>query len=216
MISRKQEWFANWEEGGRSYKLERRSNKAGNYLYCSVRDAGWKRFVICIPEGKGLVKGWKMMAEKLRSLGVGFKRLERQKTYDREERKVPEKSILDTNKSFVQAVTGTGLGKSEEAVRVRVGKNEVEERLVQLESSLVGWWGGGTSPIPDLKSLKQRAWQARKVTGSMKVEELRRGLWLFSSNSFSVSLNLEPCNPAQNGLLRLGGVLGKSAYFRPA
>ena len=57
MISRKQEWFANWEEGGRSYKLERRSNKAGNFLYCSVRDAGWKRFVICIPEGKGLVRG---------------------------------------------------------------------------------------------------------------------------------------------------------------
>ena len=65
MISRKQEWFATWEEGGRSYKLERRSNKAGNYLYCSVRDAGWKRFSICIPEGRGLVRGWKIMAEKL-------------------------------------------------------------------------------------------------------------------------------------------------------
>ena len=49
MISRKQDWFANWEEKGRSYKLERRSNKAGNFLYCSVRDARWKRFNICIP-----------------------------------------------------------------------------------------------------------------------------------------------------------------------
>ena len=123
------------------------------------------------------------MAEKLRSLGVGLKRLERQKTYDREERKVLEKSILDTPKSFVQAVTGIGFGKTEEAVRVRVGKNEVEERLVQLESSLVGWWGGGTSPTPDLKSLKQRAWQTWKVTGSLKVEELRRGLWLFGFES---------------------------------
>ena len=162
-----------------TWELEEDMREKHPQLYCSVRDAGWKRFVICIPEGKGLVKGWKMMAEKLRSLGVGLKRLERQKTYDREERKVLEKSILDTPKSFVQAVTGTGFGKSEEAVRVRVGKNEVEERLVQLESSLVGWWGGGTSPIPDLKSLKQRAWQAWKVTGNMKVEELRRGLWLF-------------------------------------
>ena len=183
MISHKQEWFANWEEGGRSYKLERRSNKAGNFLYCSVRDVGWKRCVICIPEGKGKVRGWKIMAEKLRSLGVGLKRLKRQKTYDREERKVPEKSILDTPRSFAQAVTGTGFGKTEEVVRVRVGRNEIAERLEQLESSLVGWWGGGTSPTPDLKSLKQRAWQTWKVTGSLTMEELRRGLWLFGFES---------------------------------
>ena len=157
MISRKQEWFANWEEGGRSYKLERRSNMAGNFLYCSVRDAGWKRFGICIPEGRGLVRGWKIMAEKLRSLGVGLKRLERQKTNVREEIKVPEKSIMETPKSFTKAVTGTGFGITEEVVRVRVEKNETVERLGQLESCLVGWWGGGTSPIPDLKTLKHKA-----------------------------------------------------------
>ena len=100
MISRRQEWFANWEEGGRSYKVERRSNKAGNFLYCSVCDAGWKRFGICIPEGKGLVRGWKIMAEKLRSLGVGLKRSERQKTHIIEKIKVPEMCIVDTPKSF--------------------------------------------------------------------------------------------------------------------
>ena len=83
-ISRNQDWFANWEEEGRRYKLERRSNNAGNFLYCSVRDAGWKRFGICIPEGKGLAKGWKIMAEKLHSLGVGPKISERQENYGRE------------------------------------------------------------------------------------------------------------------------------------
>ena len=77
MISRNQDWFAKLEEEGRSYKIERRSNKAGDFLYCSVRDLGRKSFGICIPEGKGLVSGWKIMAEKLRSLGVGTKRLER-------------------------------------------------------------------------------------------------------------------------------------------
>ena len=179
MISRKQEWFANWEEGGRSYKLERRSNKAGNFLYCSVRDAGWKRFGICIPEGRGLVRGWKIMAEKLRSLGVGLKRLVRQKTNPIEEIKAPKKSIMDIPKSYAKAVTRTGLGITEEVVRVRVGKNETMERLGQLESCLVGWWGGGTSPIPDLKTLKHRAWHTWKVTGRLKVEVLRRGLWLF-------------------------------------
>ena len=82
MISRNQEWFAKWEEEGRSYKMERRSNKAGDFLLCSVCDSGRKSFGLCIPEGRGLVRGWKIMAEKLRSLGVETKRLERQKTND--------------------------------------------------------------------------------------------------------------------------------------
>ena len=60
-ISRNHDWFAKWEEEGRCYKLERCSNNAGIFLRCSNRDAGWKRFGICIPEGKGLVRGWKLI-----------------------------------------------------------------------------------------------------------------------------------------------------------
>ena len=185
MISRKQEWFANWEEEGRSYRLERRSNKAGNFLYCSVRDAGWKRFNICIPEGRGLKRGWKIMAEKLRSLGVGQNIVGTQKSNDREETEIPEKRLMDFPKSFAKAVAGTRIGRTEEVVRVIVGKNETVERLGQLESCLVGWWGGGTSSIPDIKSLKHRAWHTWKVIGSLKVEELRSGLWLFSFESLN-------------------------------
>ena len=154
MISRNQEWFAKWEEEGRNYKIERRSNKAGDFLLCSVRDLGRKSFGICIPEGKGLVRGWKIMAEKLRSLGVGTKRSERQKTNDGEERKA--QVIMDNPKSFARVVVGKGFELTGEMVRVRVGKNETAERLGQLESCLVGWWGGGTSTIPDFKCLKNR------------------------------------------------------------
>ena len=138
MISRKQEWFANWEEEGRSYKLERRSNKAGNFLYCLVRDARWKRFNICIPEGKGLVRGWKIMAEKLRSLGMGPKRVVTQKTNVKEEIEIMGKRSMDSPKSFAKTVAGTGIGATEDVVRVCVGKNETVERLGQLESCLVG------------------------------------------------------------------------------
>ena len=198
MISRNQEWFAKWEEEGRSYKMERRSNKAGDFLLCSVRDLGRKSFSICIPEGKGLVRGWKIMAEKLRSLGVGTKRLERQKINDWEERKAPV--IMDNPKSFARVVAGTEFGVTEEMVRVRVGKNETVERLGQLESCLVGWWGGGTSPIPDLKSLKNRVWQTWKVNGSLKVEELRRGLWLFGFESPNEARRI-----LREGTGRLGG-----------
>ena len=47
-----------WEEGGRKYRLECRSNDAGRYLLCSVRDLEAKRFCLVFPEGKGLVGGW--------------------------------------------------------------------------------------------------------------------------------------------------------------
>ena len=198
MISRNQEWFAKWEEEGRIYKIERRSNKAGDFLLCSVRDLGRKSFGICIPEGKGLVRGWKIMAEKPRSLGVGTKRLERQKTNDFEERKAPV--IMDNPKSFARVVAGTGFELTKEMVRVRVGKNETAERLGQLESCLVGWWGGGTSPIPDLKSLKNRVRQTWKVKGSLKVEELRRGLWLFGFESPNEARRI-----LREGTRRLGG-----------
>ena len=103
------------------------------------------------------------------------------KTIVREVEKAPVTSMMNTLKSFAEAVTGTGSGITEEVIRVKVGKHETVERMEQLESCLVGLWGGGTSPIPDLKTLKYRAWHNWKVTGKMKVEVLGRGLWFWES-----------------------------------
>ena len=46
-----------WLEGDRDYSLELRSNKAGRFLFCVVRDVENKRFSLAFPEGKGLVGG---------------------------------------------------------------------------------------------------------------------------------------------------------------
>ncbi|RVW96878.1 hypothetical protein CK203_026137 [Vitis vinifera] len=59
-----------WSEGNRAYSLELRRNNAGRFLFCVVRDAENKRFSLAFPEGRGLVGGWKVLASKLRSLGV--------------------------------------------------------------------------------------------------------------------------------------------------
>ena len=59
-----------WSEGDRDYSLETRSNRAGRFLFCVVRDVENKRFTLAFPEGRGLVGGWKLLASKLRSLGV--------------------------------------------------------------------------------------------------------------------------------------------------
>ena len=72
-IACNQDWFTKWEEAGRKYKLERRSNIAGSFIRCTVRDLGAKWFSLCFPEGKGILKGWKLLSEKLRMLGVGLK-----------------------------------------------------------------------------------------------------------------------------------------------
>ena len=70
------------------------------------------------------------MVEKLRSLEVGPKVPEWKRNNDRKETKVPEKRMaLATPKSFVNIVVGTGFIIFEDVVRVRVGMDEIEERL---------------------------------------------------------------------------------------
>ena len=107
---------------------------------------------------------------------------------------------LATPKSFANVVAGTGFRISEDVVRVRVGKDEIEERLGQLDSCLMGWWGGGTSPLPDLKFLKHRAWSSWEVQGYLNVEEMGKRLWLFGFESPN-----EVRRILREGTRRLGG-----------
>ena len=43
---------------------------AGRFLLCSFVDLETKRFCLVFLEGKGLLGGWAILAEKLRALGV--------------------------------------------------------------------------------------------------------------------------------------------------
>ena len=63
-----------WEEEGRKFRLERRVNGAGRYVLCSVVDVEAKRFCLVFPEGKGVIGGWAILAEKLRALGIVTKK----------------------------------------------------------------------------------------------------------------------------------------------
>ena len=63
-------WSLVWEEEGRKYRLERRSNEEGRFLLYSVRDLEAKRFCLIFLEGKGLSGGWSILADKLREVGV--------------------------------------------------------------------------------------------------------------------------------------------------
>ena len=59
-----------WLEGGRSFCLALRRNTTGCFLLCSVRSTEGRRFSLVFPEGSGMVGGWVLLANKLRSLGI--------------------------------------------------------------------------------------------------------------------------------------------------
>ena len=63
-------WGNVWEEKGRRYKMEKGSNQAGVFIRCSVRDSGGKSYNLMFSEGKGVVGGWRILAEKLSQLGI--------------------------------------------------------------------------------------------------------------------------------------------------
>ena len=59
-----------WEKRGRKFRLKCRSNEAGRFLLCSVRDVEAKKYCLVFLKEKGLVGGWLLLAQKLRALGV--------------------------------------------------------------------------------------------------------------------------------------------------
>lgn len=66
-------WSKGWEDGGRRFSLELCANGVGRFLFCSVVAKEAKRFSLIFPEGKGFLKGWTVLAEKLHLLGVAPK-----------------------------------------------------------------------------------------------------------------------------------------------
>ena len=65
-----QRWVIEWMEENRKFRMERRLNKAGRFILCSVRDIEAKRHSIIFPEGKDQASGWNSLAVRLRGLGV--------------------------------------------------------------------------------------------------------------------------------------------------
>ena len=182
-ISCKQEWFMRWEEDGRFYKLERCSNNASSFIRCSVRDLGAKWFCLCLPEEKGFLRGWPMMTEKLRKLGVSVKvSLEKNLTENKEPFVLVKKKTTVKPKSFTKAVLGIKHKEFDDVVRVKVGGEEIRERKTKLECCLVGRCRGG-SPMQYTKTLKGRTWSAWELKGSLNVIILGKGMWLIEFDS---------------------------------
>ena len=149
--------------------MERRANKAGSFLLCSVRDAGLKKHCIVFPEGKGLVGGWGLLAKKLRILRVEPKVSRIGGSIVSEGRM--EKTIthaISRARSFTKVVS-TKHSPHGEVVRVKVEDEEVKGRLGLLSRCLVGWWGKETKPRWKVHGVCRRVSSLWESRGSLKV-----------------------------------------------
>ena len=73
-----------WRENGRAYRMDNRENEARCFLLYSVTDGDGKRHRIFFPEGKGLIKGWKVF---VRDKGKGGEKREKSNKDDKREGK---------------------------------------------------------------------------------------------------------------------------------
>ena len=119
-----------------------------------MRDFVGKSYNLMFPEGKGVVGGWRILVEKLHQLGVrSSKETQREEKFEKPQREEKQRKLStkplprllkSTPRSFAEILKTekTPLGKG---VCVKVGEDEVQERLGQLDICLVGWWGKGSS-----------------------------------------------------------------------
>ena len=70
-------WRLVWKEEKRSFRLECRSNKAGRFLLCEIRDGEGKKHSLIFPKGNDFTKGWYCLADKLEELGINGKQEEK-------------------------------------------------------------------------------------------------------------------------------------------
>ena len=169
-----------WDEGARKFSLECRSNVAGRFLLCSVRDVERKKFCLVFPEGNGLVGGWFLLAKNLRALGVSS--TEVRNSYQCVSSMGKEESNTNTSEnetdSYAEVVKGKK-GLPVDSMRVHLGEKEIRYREEQLGRCLVGCFGGSPESIPSLPSLKRWAYEVWLLKGELRISRLGGALVLF-------------------------------------
>ena len=157
-----------------------------------MRDSREKSYNLMFPEGKGIVGGWRILAEKLRQLGVRSSE-ETQREEKSEKMQKEEKQRRSSTKLLPRLLKPTLNPLAEvckpekisggKSVCVKVGEEEVRERLDQLGRCLVGWWGTRPTQIPGVDSVRRWAIAQWNIENTFAVVNLGRGLWLFEFES---------------------------------
>ena len=132
-----QGFVKSWEDGGKKFKLESHANEVGRFLLCSMVDSESKRYCLVFLEGKGILGGWVLLAEKLRFLGVLTWDEPRGTTAFYGTGRTDGESEGKAKKSYVDVVK-TGAKKLGEAVRLQLGEKDILSERELLDRCLVG------------------------------------------------------------------------------
>ena len=122
-------------------------------MFCVVRYANNRIFILVFPEGRGLVGGWKLLVSKLRSLGVSPLQgnealLENPMPSQASPSRIEEKNgQLDRDMATLQDYFA-----SCDVVWLEIEKEVLDRNEESLGKCLVGKWKGDTGRLPDLVS----------------------------------------------------------------
>lgn len=119
--------------------------------FCYVLAEEGKRFSLVFPDGRGFLRGWNVLVEKLHLLEVVLKAETKIVGSTTEKWR---SSLVDSKKgSYVEAVK-KDLRMVGEAVWVQIGEWDVQSRLDQLNCCPVGRFEEDPKSKPDLLSLR--------------------------------------------------------------
>ncbi|RVX19200.1 hypothetical protein CK203_008571 [Vitis vinifera] len=144
-----------WEDGGRRFKLESRVNEAGRFLLCSVVDQESKRYCLVFPEGKGIMGGWVLLAEKLRFLGVMSRDEPRGNATFYGTGSTVGESAGKAQKSYADVVKSREK-KIGETLWLQLGEKEISSERKLMDRCLVGSWGH--TPLSDSDMYAFESW----------------------------------------------------------
>ena len=164
--------------------MEKKTNGAGNYILCSVLDLEAKKLCLVFPEGRGLKKGWFLLAEKLRVLGVTLSSEEKNPTLKGLGVGVEKKKGLKLGErgDFVK-IAKKNEGRRGDALWMEIGGRVWNSREEQLNRCLVGKWEKGEEYHFNMDSLRRWGKHQWNFQGEISIKKLLAGSFLLEFES---------------------------------
>ena len=134
-------------------------------------DSDAKRHCLVIPEGKGFLEGWALLAEKLRSLGISTCDEPREVSASSKPESRDGDSKGKKEKSYIDAVNTRGVSRVRrlgEAAWLQLGEEDVSKGRELLDQCLVGRWGETLVSVPHLCDLERWGKSHWKLKGGVK------------------------------------------------
>ena len=172
-------WSNGWKEGRRRFKLERRVNGTGSFLFCFVMAEEGKRFSLLFPIGRDILGGRSVLAE---TLGVVPPTKARSVISPVKLWRGPSEEPVAG--SFADALR-KDLGVVRDAAWLQLGESEAHGKEEYFRWCLVGWFGKSPKPFLELSLLKLYALKIWSVKGGLKISAFGGTLMLFEFEDLS-------------------------------